>query len=238
MAKIPVSRDDLVVQLKKMGYNDVKAGEKGKKFVTVYITVDKDINRVRIAALQNIAAKLSAANIIAEYDSSIDRTSIKTTVGQVVVKSTETYGDGELIIFVKRTGKTGADRPGVANEILLNETINKYAKEISDKGSITLEFKGGGKTMTINSVTRSYHAGTKGAKKGGKGDVNIISSKKRYPIPISLKEENAGNWASSDSYWNETGAKILEYCLRNNLIKITKIGKNLFETNKIGRAHV
>jgi hypothetical protein len=69
---------------------------------------------------------------------------------------------------------------------------------------------------------------------GAKGDVIIISKPagRERRVPISIKQENAGNWASSDSYWNPVGAKILEYAVTNNLVKVTKVGTKTFRLDK------
>ena len=166
MAKIPVSRDDLVKQLKKMGYKDIEVGAKSRKVIAVFLDITKDIRKTRVNNLQTIASGLSSANIIARYDTSVDAGS---TVGQVVVKSTEAYGDGELIVYVKAKGKTGDARPGVANEIYLKDTISKYVEMA--EGPITVKFSGGGSTMTISGVTGADRIGDVGGAKIGRAHV-------------------------------------------------------------------
>jgi hypothetical protein len=232
MAKVPVSRDVLVSQLKKMGYTDIEVGKGGQKKVIVYLEISKDIKKTRISNLQSIAAALSAGNVIATYDTSDKYGS---TIGQVVVKSTEKYGDGELIVYVKPKGKTGAERPGVANEIMLEQSIIKYAREFSESGYITVEFRGGGKTMTVSKVVNADRKqADRAVGTGAKGDVIIISKPggKERRVPISIKQENAGNWASSDSYWNPVGARILEYAVSKGLVRVTKVGTKTFRLDK------
>ena len=45
-------------------------------------------------------------------------------------------------------------------------------------------------------------------------------------------QENAGNWASSDSYWNPVGARLLEYAVSNNLVRVTKVGTKTFRLDR------
>lgn len=232
MAKIPVSRDELVSQLKKMGYTDVEAGKSGQKKVIVYLAISKDIKKTRIINLQTIASKLSAANIIADFDTSDKYGS---TIGQVIVKSTEKYGEGELIVYVKPKGKTGGDRPGVANEILLEQAIVKHAREMSESGYITVEFRGGGKSLIVSKVVNADRKqADRAVGTGAKGDVIIIAKPggRERRVPISIKQDNAGNWASSDSYWNPVGARILEYAVSNGLVRVSKVGTKTFRLDK------
>lgn len=228
MPKIPVSQTELVANLKKIGYNDLMVGHKGRR--NIVVLVDDASKKNRVSALQKIAAELDKLDVIASYDPTFDQR-VKSTLGQVKVKSTESYGDFDIVVKGKK--KFGDMRPGVANEILLEETIKRYAKDISDTGYITVEFRGGGKTMTVGKVVTANRVGDTAAK-GAKSDVTLISKPrgKEKRVPLSLKEDNAGNWASSDSYWNPIASKIVEHALVNNLVSLSKMTNIIYRLSK------
>jgi hypothetical protein len=93
--------------------------------------------------------------------------------------------------LLKPSGAQGRASSGTGNEDIIVNEINKYIEE----GAINIIFNAPNKNLTINNVKEVIPVGYDVA--GGKKADIIIKANKDYPI--SIKQDNAGFWESSDT---------------------------------------
>jgi len=111
-------------------------------------------------------------------------------------------------------GRGGGGGAGVANEKFLIDQLKSFMVSTP----VTIAFESGKKTFVVNNVTDVVGAGTDTAG-SKKSDVNLITTSGQ--VPISIKQEDAGGWESSDRLFRDAGTKLIEKLLDKDEIQLT-----------------
>ena len=193
LTELKVGVNDVIRNLEKLGFNDVKKVS-GKK-VAVFVPA-KD----RIKTQKRMLTALKG--------SKLDKTDAS-SIGAVV------HPNGTKI-NIRPAEKQGVNASGLKNEQHLIQKINQFIKEV---GPLDITFVGDNKkSLTATSVTEARGAGqdTKGRKKS---DVNLMSEGKL--IPISIKSRSADYWESADTLLGPTADKIITHLKNKKLVTLT-----------------
>lgn len=91
------------------------------------------------------------------------------------------------------------------NEDNFVEYINDAVKD--NGGSLTINFKSNQKIFEVHDIVKAKHVGSTGTLGTGKKADAILIDCAGKEIPISLKQDNAGSWASADSSMKEIAEK-------------------------------
>jgi hypothetical protein len=103
--------------------------------------------------------------------------------------------------FGSRGGAGGG--AGVANEKFLIDMLKSHMVSTP----MTIAFIAGSKQFIVNDVLDVQGAGTN-TSDSKKSDVNLIVG--TTSIPLSLKQEDAGGWESSDKLFRDAGTKLID----------------------------
>jgi hypothetical protein len=119
---------------------------------------------------------------------------------------------------IQKTGEFGSrggagGGAGVANEKFLVDMLLAHMATTP----ATIAFMSGRKEFVVNNVLGVQSAGTDtaGAKKS---DVNLLV--KNGHIPLSLKQEDAGGWESSDKLFREAGTTLIDALIESNEVVV------------------
>tara|TARA_B100000282_G_scaffold203365_1_gene149114 strand:+ start:260 stop:1438 length:1179 start_codon:yes stop_codon:yes gene_type:complete len=192
LAELKVTTNDVIRDLEKLGFNDVKKVS-GKR-VAVFVP-----NQNRIKSQKRMLTALKG--------SKLDKTDAS-SIGAVI------HPNGTKI-NIRPAEKQGVNAAGLKNEQHLIQKINQFVEQV---GPLDITFVGDNKkTLTATSVTEARGAGqdTKGRKKS---DVNLMSEGKL--IPISIKSRTADYWESADTLLGPTADKIITHLKNKNLVNL------------------
>ena len=195
LTELKVTTNDVIRDLEKLGFNDVKKVS-GKK-VAVFVP-----NQNRIKSQKRMLTALKG--------SKLDKTDAS-SIGAVI------HPNGTKI-NIRPAEKQGVNASGLRNEQHLIQKINQFVEQV---GPLDITFVGDNKkTLTATSVTEARGAGqdTKGRKKS---DVNLMSEGKL--IPISIKSRSADYWESADTLLGPTADKIITNLKQKKLVTLTPI---------------
>lgn len=160
-------------EVKRLGFRDIKDDTK-KRFK---VLVKGNRNDARDKLLDGLASKFGA-----KLD--MTRPGIS-SLGIITMPHAE--------VVIKAADRQGTGSAGLGNEIYIINTLNKAIADNEGK-PMKIIFKAGSKTITCLDVTSVTEMGRDTA--GGKKADIVLEGKKKYPI--SLKQDNAGAWQSSD----------------------------------------
>jgi hypothetical protein len=104
------------------------------------------------------------------------------------------------------------------NEDNFVEYINDAIKD--NFGSLTIVLKSNQKVFTLPDITKAKHVGSTGTLGTGKKADAILIDTDGVEYPISLKQDNAGSWASADSSMKEIAEKFYVYGLDKYLTRV------------------
>lgn len=109
---------------------------------------------------------------------------------------------------IQKTGEFGSrggagGGAGVANEKFLIDLLKSHMVT----APMTIAFVAGRKEFVVSDVLDVAGAGTD-TSESKKSDVNLITSS--GSIPLSLKQEDAGGWESSDKLFRDAGTKLID----------------------------
>ena len=186
---IRLIREDIISDLKKLGYKDEDI---------IPLTKSKDKIKLLVPAKQRQATVDKFIQAGYKWDRDIKGSSI----GGLVAK------DGTIII-PKPKEKQGKGSAGLENESFL---VNKINSTIDEVGAITVVFKSKGKTIRYNKVNKAEEAGreTSGNRKSDVRLYTPTSSGDKVIGNLSLKQENAGIWESADKRYKDLMTKLVD----------------------------
>ena len=190
--------DDLKAVLRKMGYKKFKDLTKSR--VAVLVSGPRNAHRDKILnrLSKDFGAKLD-----------MSRSSIS-SIGVI-----DAPGLGQVV--VKHENRQGNRSAGIENEIYIINTINKALADADQPMKVT--FKAGRKSYVCHNVTNVKEMGrdTSGRKKA---DI-ILQGKQQYPI--SLKQDNAGAWESSDRKFGQQAGDIVRDLVKRGEVELQDI---------------
>ena len=187
---IKLIKEDIIKDLKKMGYKDEDI-----------IPLNKSKNRIKLLVpakdRQLTLDKFVKAGY--KWDNNIKGSSI----GGIVAK------DGTIII-PKPKEKQGGGSAGLENESFLVNKINSTIDEL--ESAITVILKSKTKTVRYNKVNKAEEAGreTTGNRKSDVRLYTPSSSGDKVIGNLSLKQENASMWESADKRYKDLMTKLVD----------------------------
>ena len=195
LTELKVTTNDVIRDLEKLGFNDVKKVS-GKR-VAVFVP-----NQNRIKSQKRMLTALKG--------SKLDKTDAS-SIGAVI------HPNGTKI-NIRPAEKQGLNAAGLKNEQHLIQKINQFIKEV---GPLDITFVGDNKkSLTATGVTEARDVG-KDVKGRKKSDVNLMSEGK--VIPISIKSRKADYWESADTLLGPTADKIITHLKNKKLVTLTPI---------------
>jgi len=169
-----IQQQYIVSELEKMGYT---VTTKSQRNISIMLG-PKDGRRVD--TLELIESKFKGIGAVYNTKGS------GSTIGRVELD--------KLIIFAKPANRQGAQSAGIENEMKLIEYINS----VSEGDSINIQFVGKNGRVTYKDITEAREMGRV---TGGyaKSDVDLIDSRGRKVIGLSLKQADAEAWGAFDA---------------------------------------
>lgn len=189
------SIDQLEKRIKGIGFDSIK------RLTSKRLAILTNENRINI--LEKVVSYLKPDG--AKYTKNISGSSI----GGVQLPN-------GLVVLAKPLSRQGSLSAGTQNEIALNDNINNFCKENLGQ-PLKIVFVAGAKKYIIPDATgaKLTKADTAGNKKA---DVVIMGvNNKKYPI--SIKQENAEYWGTTETYYGARAKDVINKAVEEQKVK-------------------